>query len=525
VTEFAASIPNIDIRPEHWQIVRHILRLHVPNFAVWAFGSRAKWTAKPHSDLDLAVITEKPLPLSVSASLSDDFSESNLPWKVDVVDWATTSASFREIIARDKVILQEPGQLGSWRETTLGDICKQQGGSIQTGPFGSQLHACDYTQTGIPVVMPINIVGGRICEQGIARVSENMANSLARHQLKHGDIVFSRRGDVTRFALVSERETSWLCGTGCLKVSVGNPTMAISPFVAAVLALPESKEWLIRHAVGATMPNLNTEILGSVPVTLPPLADQRAIAHILGTLDDRIENLRQTNATLQAMAQALFKSWFVDFDGVPPEAMQQSELGLIPKGWRVGTLGDLCELNAAKWTVKKHPPSVRYIDLSGVCANRIEAAHEFAFAQAPSRARLQLREGDTIIGTVRPGNRAFAYIHAPDANLTGSTGFAVLSPKKPHYASFIYLAATRDAAIERLANLADGAAYPAVRPNVVAETPCVIAYDKTIAEFSTITKPLLERIEKNNQQSRTLAALRDTLLPRLISGTLRIRQW
>jgi len=255
---------------------------------------------------------------------------------------------------------------------------------------------------------------------------------------------------------------------------------------------------------------------------LPQPEIRRTAAKCLALLDDRIDNLRQTNATLEAMAQALFKSWFVDFDGVPTEAMQQSELGLIPKGWRVGTLADLCELNAAKWTAKKHPPSVRYIDLSGVFANRIEAANEFAFAQAPSRARLQLREGDTIIGTVRPGNRAFAYIHAPDTNLTGSTGFAVLSPQKPHYASFIYLAATRNAAIERLANLADGAAYPAVRPNIVAETPCIIAHDKIIAKFSTITKPLLERIEKNTQQSRTLATLRDTLLPRLISGQLRV---
>jgi len=189
-----------------------------------------------------------------------------------------------------------------WKATTLGEICQQQDGSIQTGPFGSQLHASDYTNVGIPVVMPVNLVDGGISEHGIARISEDMASSLARHQLKPGDIVFSRRGDVTRFALVSERETGWLCGTGCLKVSVGNPTMAIAPFIAAVLAAPESKEWLIRHAVGATMPNLNTEILGGVPVTLPSVTEQHVIAGILGAFDDRIANLRQTNATLEAMA-------------------------------------------------------------------------------------------------------------------------------------------------------------------------------------------------------------------------------
>lgn len=100
-------VPPIDIRPDHWQIVRDILQKHVPQYAVWAFGSRAKWTAKPYSDLDLAVITDKPLSLAVSAALAEDFSESDLPWKVDVVDWATTSESFRKIIERDKVVLQD----------------------------------------------------------------------------------------------------------------------------------------------------------------------------------------------------------------------------------------------------------------------------------------------------------------------------------------------------------------------------------------------------------------------------------
>ena len=101
-----AETPLIDIRSDHWEIVRSILQKHVPHCAVWAFGSRAKWKAKEYSDLDLAIITDQPLSLDVSASLSDEFSESDLPWKVDVVDWATTSESFRKIIERDKVVVK-----------------------------------------------------------------------------------------------------------------------------------------------------------------------------------------------------------------------------------------------------------------------------------------------------------------------------------------------------------------------------------------------------------------------------------
>ena len=101
-----AECPPIDVRPDLWRIVSSILQKHVPQYEVWAFGSRAKWTAKPYSDLDLAVITAQPLTLDVSAALADAFAESDLPWRVDVVDWASTSESFRQIIERDKVVVQ-----------------------------------------------------------------------------------------------------------------------------------------------------------------------------------------------------------------------------------------------------------------------------------------------------------------------------------------------------------------------------------------------------------------------------------
>ena len=101
-----SETPRIDIHPDHWEIVRRILQTRVPQAVVWVFGSRVTGNAKAFSDLDIAIITTQPLPLDVSASLSDDFSESDLPYKVDVVDWATTNASFRNIIARNKMIVQ-----------------------------------------------------------------------------------------------------------------------------------------------------------------------------------------------------------------------------------------------------------------------------------------------------------------------------------------------------------------------------------------------------------------------------------
>lgn len=105
-TEPESAVPNVDIQPEQWAIVRAILQRQVPGREVWAFGSRARRGAKPYSDLDLAVLGDAPLSLGEQAALSEAFAESDLPWKVDVVDWATTSESFRRIIERDRVVLQ-----------------------------------------------------------------------------------------------------------------------------------------------------------------------------------------------------------------------------------------------------------------------------------------------------------------------------------------------------------------------------------------------------------------------------------
>ena len=152
-----------------------------------------------------------------------------------------------------------------WQSSTLGEICAAYGGLIQTGPFGSQLHARDYCDEGVPVVMPQDLSGQRIQTSKIARIAESDAQRLQRHRMKQGDVVFSRRGDVGRHALVTKQEVGWLCGTGCLLVRPST-TSPISTYVSCALALPETLEWLLRHAVGATMPNLNTAILSELPM-------------------------------------------------------------------------------------------------------------------------------------------------------------------------------------------------------------------------------------------------------------------
>jgi type I restriction enzyme S subunit len=290
---------------------------------------------------------------------------------------------------------------------------------------------------------------------------------------------------------------------------------------------------------GSPIPSTTRAAVYMLELDVPPEPEQRAIAHILGTLDDKIELNRRRNQTLEAMARALFKDWFVDFGPVRAkmearEPYLPADLWQLfpdrlddegkPEAWRSSTLASFASLNPESWTKKNPPHKIRYVDLSNTKQGTIEGAARMSWSEAPSRAQRILRPGDTIVGTVRPGNRSFALIGVE--GMTGSTGFAVLRPLEKAFRDFIFLAATSPENIERLTHLADGAAYPAVRPDVVLASPVTVPPGEIVNDvlcgFANAMSGWINAIEHNKQESRTLAQIRDTLLPKLISGELRI---
>ncbi|UFZ02601.1 restriction endonuclease subunit S [Bradyrhizobium ontarionense] len=190
-----------------------------------------------------------------------------------------------------------------WVEAKLADICAPHG--LQTGPFGSQLKAEEYVDDvdGVPVAMPKDLIDGRINSATIARVSRKKAREMARHELRKGDLVFARRGELGRIAIVTQAEDGWICGTGCLRARL---LSAVDPeFVALFFTTASSVQWLNDNAVGQTMLNLNTEILAALPIKFPPIGEQRGVARILRTWDCAIETAERL---INAKA-AVFEHW------------------------------------------------------------------------------------------------------------------------------------------------------------------------------------------------------------------------
>jgi type I restriction enzyme, S subunit len=191
-----------------------------------------------------------------------------------------------------------------WTATTLPKACEQGGGSIQTGPFGTQLHAADYVNEGVPSIMPSDLRDNRIEPESISRIREQDAERLKTYRVQAGDVVYSRRGDVERRSLIRHSENGWLCGTGCLRIRFG--PRGLNPFFgASYLGTLESRAWVVRHAVGATMPNLNTSILGALPMIAPPSELQSRFAEIVGPWDERGTIALEQSRTLATLRDTL----------------------------------------------------------------------------------------------------------------------------------------------------------------------------------------------------------------------------
>jgi len=434
---------------------------------------------------------------------------------------------------------------GEWITCRIEEVAER----VAMGPFGSSIKVETFVPDGVPVISGQHLHGFRLDDTpGYNFITPEHADRLRNANVQRGDVVFTHAGNIGQVAYIPNTSVFDRYVISQRQFYLRPDQSKLLPeFLVAYFRSPEGQHKLLANTSQVGVPSIAQPVtyLRSLEIPLPPLAEQRAIARILGTLDDKIELLRRQNETLEAMARALFRAWFVDFEpvrakmggrwrrgqslpGLPahlydlfPDRLVDSELEEIPEGWEMTSLSEFSSLNPESWTKRTRPEQIRYVDLSNTKWGRIESITNYEVDDAPSRAQRVLRPLDTIVGTVRPGNGSYALVS--DEGLTGSTGFAVLRPLRRECSEFVYLATTARENIEKLSNLADGGAYPAVRPEIVSATKVPRIGQELINEFSRQVSPMLAGMAGNEHTSRSLAALRDTLLPKLISGELRVK--
>ena len=448
----------------------------------------------------------------------------------------------------------------------LDDLCEKDGG-VQTGPFGSQLHQEDYVPVGTPIITVEHLGENRILQENLPRITNEDRDRLSRYQMRQGDIIFSRVGSVDRRALVRTNEDGWLFSGRCLRVRP-DPKKIDPAYLSYFFGLSTFKAHIRSIAVGATMPSINTQILSGVPIVYPQDIDaQRAIAHILGTLDDKIELNRRMNETLEAMARAIFKSWFVDFDpvrakasGEPPESIcrrlgltpdvlalfpdgfQGSELGEVPEGWSIRKVEDISQKIGMGPFGSNIKVSTFVEDgipvISGQHLNKEmldDNTYKFVSTEHASRlASSNVGRGDVIF-THAGSIGQVSYI--PDHSryeryvLSQRQFYMRCDASKVSHLFMTYFFRSPFGQHLLLANASQVGVPSIARPVSYLKSIELVTPPKNILDrFDVIVRAFHHRVSANRREIGTIANVRDSLLPRLLSGdmqktTKRSREW
>lgn len=383
-------------------------------------------------------------------------------------------------------------------EATLGEICDRSGGVVQTGPFGSQLHQSDYRDVGIPVVMPQDVVDDKIDESRIARIDESVALRLGRHYLAENDIVFPRRGDIAKRAIIGADQEGYLCGTGCLKISI--PAVELHPrYLFYFLAQKHIVKWIEGKAIGATMLNLNTGILRALPVTYPDIKLQQEVVTVLSAYDDLIENNQNRIKLLEESARLLYREWFVQLRFPGHERVKVKDR--VPEGWERSVLEDALVLQRGF----DLPHSVRREgDVPVYASTGVVGYHNEAMAKGPG------------VVTGRSGTLGRVhYIEEDYWPLNTSLWVKQFKRVTPVYGYFLLSALD-------MSQYNSGASVPTLDRKVVHQLQVLIPARGVLKTFDEMAQPLFSQVRALSHQIEKLKQARDALLPKLMSGALQV---
>lgn len=408
-----------------------------------------------------------------------------------------------------------------WKETTLGEVSE-----IQTGPFGSQLHNSDYVEAGTPIITVEHLLNDRISHSDdIPKVSTKDTSRLkSRYSLEKGDIVFSRVGSVDRSAYVSKSEEGWLFSGRLLRVRA-NKALVSSRWLDYWLRQEKIKEFVRRIAVGATMPSINTSLLAEIPVVLPSLKEQVDIADVLTCLDTKIELLREQNETLGQIAQTVFDEWFGN-KGTDSE---------IPKGWKTYHVSDISDVvpgYSYKGADLVESSDVGLVNLKNFDRNGgFKISGLKAIAGSPKSSQ-EVQIGDVVVAHTDITQDAEVLGNAALILDTGSFGRLYISmdvakvvPKQPITSAFLYFLMRTKRFKQHCVSYANGTTVLHLPRVAVPQYQVVLPIDlasKVITDFKNIADSVVKKMTANIQAIQTLTATRETLLPQLMSGKVKI---
>ena len=397
--------------------------------------------------------------------------------------------------------------MSEWKECKIGDVCE-----TQTGPFGSQLHNEDYVEVGTPIVTVEHLGSKHFTTQNLPCVSEEDKQRLSKYTLNVGDVVFSRVGSVDRCSYVSESYDGWLFSGRCLRVRPKDNALLDSEFLYYHFSNDKIKTYIRNIAVGATMPSINTKLLNEVPISLPPLAEQKKIAAILSALDEKIETNRKINARLEELAQAIFKSWFIDFTPFG---------GQMPNDWELVCFDEAIEVIAGgtpKTAISKYwdgeIPWISVKDFVNEPHFVMSTERNITEMGLTNSSTHLLQPFDTII-SARGTVGALAQIHTPMAFNQSCFGLRSKLNDGSHWLYYLM-----HSLVDELKQKSHGSVFDTINRKTLSDLTVIAPALSDLSRFNSIVNPLIDRLLSLSKESARLAELRDTLLPKLMSGEL-----
>ncbi|MDD5375538.1 restriction endonuclease subunit S [Acidithiobacillus sp.] len=401
--------------------------------------------------------------------------------------------------------------------------------------------------SGSPIIKIKNIIPPMVDTTDVDRISEVFIASihkLEKFRLKHKDILVAMTGaTVGKIGRFPKTNEIFYLNQRVARVDLRNPAQADIDYIYYVLSQAQYTDQIFSLADGSAQANVSASQIGNIIIPLPPLREQRRIAHILGTLDDKIENNRKTAKTLEAMAQAIFQSWFVDFDPVRakmagespesickrlkltpeildlfPDRLVDSELGEIPDGWVVGTLGNVAENPRRGIRPQQINTETPYIALEHM-PRRCIYLSEWGTGEELESNKFMFRKNEILFGKLRP---YFHKVGVAPVNGVCSTDIVVIAPQSAYWLSFVLGHTSSDAFVVYTDSDSTGTKMPRTSWNRMAHYEIALPPESIAKVFDELVVPTVHQMVANVHESRTLADLRDTLLPKLISGDIRV---